>query len=294
MRAYAPLFLCVAAATAAAQTGSDVWVAPLKVAAGHVVLGAPRNVTTRPGYDNQPAWSLDGDLLYFSSNRGDGQSDIWSVVPATGQQARVTTTAPESEYSPAVVANGTAMTVVRVERDSTQRMWRLPLTTGVPKVLFKDLKPVGYYAWVDDFMAAMFVLGDTKLGLPNSLVLGDVRTGAPKYLAHGIGRGLARVPGENAFTYVQKDSAGEWSIMKYELARQRTTKVAPTLPGVEDYAWTPSGRLLAAKGSEIYEWSASDWHPIINLLDQGVTGITRMAVSPKGDAIAFVAAEQSR
>ena len=49
--------------------------------------------------------------------------------------------------------------MIRVEADSTQRLWRMPLDSTAPSVLFPDIKPVGYFAQVDDSTWAMFVLG---------------------------------------------------------------------------------------------------------------------------------------
>ena len=96
-----------------------------------VVTGA-RNLTKRPGYDNQPNWSRDGSTLFFTSVREDGQADIYRLNPATGEATRVTMTSPEREYSASPIPNKNAISVIRVERDSTQRLWSVPLD-GSPK-----------------------------------------------------------------------------------------------------------------------------------------------------------------
>jgi WD40 repeat protein len=286
----------VAAIPVAAQ-GTDIWVASLKVTAGHVALGMPRNVTDRPGYDNQPSWSPRGDLIYFSSLRGDGQNDIWSVDVTTGKQTRITTSAPESEYSPTVMPTGTSLSVVRVERDSAQRLWRVPLNGAPPVVLITDIKPVGYHAWADSSTLALYVLGDRALATPSTLEIANVAGGTPLFPAHDIGRGLAKIPGAHAISFVQhsppKDSTSTWTIMRYDIDSKKITRLAETLPGVEDYAWTPAGRLLCAKDSQIYEWTVHEWVPVANFVGQGITGITRLAVSPDGNDLAFVARDKS-
>src|SRR5688572_18071210 len=143
----APSFFLAIALAAQQPPSTDIWVAPLTASSGQHTVGAPRNLTARAGYDNQPTWSPRGDVIYFSSARGDGQNDIWSADVASGRQTRVTTTAPESEFSPTVVAGGGALSVIRVERDSAQRLWRIPLDGSPSSVILANIKPVGYHAW---------------------------------------------------------------------------------------------------------------------------------------------------
>lgn len=287
------IVVCAAQSLAAqAPPSTDIYVVPLTVNAGRVSLGAPRNVTNRPGYDNQPAWSARGDALYFSSQRGDGQSDIWNVAVATGAQTRVTSTSPESEYSPTLIENGAALSVVRVERDSAQRLWRFPLDGGAPSVILPEVRRVGYHAWIDGNTLALFILGAGR-GDPATLQIGDTRTGAARVVARNVGRCIAQIPGANAVSYVDKALAQEWWITRYDVATGVATQIARTLPGVEDYAWTPGGALLAANDAHVFEWTKSGWAEIADLSGSGVAGITRMAASPRGDQLAFVARDKA-
>ena len=72
--------------------GTDIYLGRLVRSAGRLTIGAVRNVTRRTGYDNQPAFSLDNRTLYYTSNRGDGQSDIWSIDLTTNRHSQVTRT----------------------------------------------------------------------------------------------------------------------------------------------------------------------------------------------------------
>src|SRR5438067_362841 len=109
---------------------TDIFVAPLVVRGDRVEVGTPVNVTRRFGYDNQPAFSPDGRRLYYTSVRDSApapsQADIWQYDFASQRSTRVTATS-ESEYSATPTPDGHAISVVRVERDSTQRLWRFPL-----------------------------------------------------------------------------------------------------------------------------------------------------------------------
>jgi hypothetical protein len=291
---------CVLAATAAglgaqppaapgrvASPQPDVYLASITIRDGQPAVGPPMNITDRPGYDNQPAFFGDGSALLFTSVRDDAQADIYRYHIATRRVTRVTATAPESEYSATAIDGGRAISVVRVERDSTQRLWRFPLDGGPPTVILEGVRPVGYHAWADDHTLALFVLGT-----PNTLRLADTRSGSADTIATGIGRSLHRVPGTRTISFVRKVSPTEWWIERLDVATRRTARLVRLPEGVEDYAWMPGGSVVAGRGSTLLWWSGQggdDWRPVADLSSAGVKGITRLAVSPGGDRLAFVA-----
>src|SRR5512142_3166495 len=97
--------LAVFAATASAQSsppGTDIYLAPLTVAAGRIGVGTAVNITNRTGYDNQPSFTPDGASILYTSVREDGQADIWRYDLRDRSTHQVTHT-PESEYSPTVM-----------------------------------------------------------------------------------------------------------------------------------------------------------------------------------------------
>jgi len=85
---------------------------------------------------------------------------------------------PASLISQQKTEDPTATRVIRVERDSTQRLWSFDLTGGDPRLVLERIKPVGYHAWVDPTTLALFVLGS-----PNSLQIADLGTGSGAILA---------------------------------------------------------------------------------------------------------------
>lgn len=279
------------AAQQPARTGPppspDIYVATLTIARGAPSVGAPLNFTDRVGYDNQPSFTSDGTGIFYTSTREDAQADIYRWDVRTRQSVRVTKTAPESEYSATAIDNGRAISVIRVERDSTQRLWRFPLGAGEPSVLLERVKPVGYHAWVDDHTLALFVLGN-----PSSLQLADTRTGNADTIATGIGRSLHRIPDARAISFVRKVSGTEWWIERLDPVTKATTRLVRLPEGVEDYAWLPNGTAVCGRGSSLLWWSgksSDEWKAIATFDQAGVHGITRIAISPGGDRIAFVA-----
>jgi dipeptidyl aminopeptidase/acylaminoacyl peptidase len=246
--------------------------------------GRPINITKRPGYDNQPSFTPDSRSVLYTSTRDDGQSDIYRYDIAPATTTRVTTT-PESEYSATVMPDGRRFSVIRVERDSTQRVWSFALDGSDPRLVIASLKPVGYHAWLDANTLVMFVLGS-----PNALVLGDLRSQKMDTLARAIGRSLARLSDGRGFSFTQTvDSA---TVVKgMDPARQRTWDIARLPARTQDLAWLPDGAMLAGSGSKLLVWrpAAGAWAEVADLAAEGMSQISRLAVSPDGKWIAAVA-----
>lgn len=275
------LLVALSALTAAAQApATDIYLAELTLGTS-VRAGTPRNVTRRPGYDNQPFFLPDGRAFLYTSIREDAQADIYRYDPAADSGVRVTSTT-ESEYSPTPLDNGFA--VVRVERDSTQRLWRFD-PSGNATLVLERVKPVGYFAFGDDHTLGLFVLGR-----PASFQIADTRSGAVDTIVQDIGRTIAKIPGKHAISFVRRVSETESWITAYDLGTRAHTPIVRTLEGVDLYAWTPGGTLLAGRGAKLYHWSGgADWTEVADFTAAGLSSITRLAVSSRGDRLAIVA-----
>lgn len=287
----------VAVVVAAAQgpPGTDIFLAELRARGprDRVEIGAPVNATRRAGYDNQPFFTPDGRGILYTSVTG-GQADIWRYDIASRRSVPVTTT-PESEYSATPLPDGSGFSVVRVEADSTQRLWRFDWDGGHASLVLAGVKPVGYHAWGDAQTVALFVLGQ-----PATLQIADLRTGTATAVANDIGRGVQRIPGIDppAISFVQRSAPPDsvWAVAELDLATQRIRTLVGTLPGVDQYAWTPAGVLLMAKGAKLYQWSPArgpDWEAVADFSALGIERITRLAVSRRGDRLALVAADRT-
>jgi hypothetical protein len=275
--------------TSAAPTtppGTDIWLASLHQASdGTLTVGEPENVTDRPGYDNQPYFLPDGSGFWYTVVDDAGQADIWFYDLADRSRRQVTHTAPESEYSPTPMEGGAAFSAVRVEADSTQRLWRFDADGSNPVVLFPDIMPVGYHAWADDSTAALYVLGD-----PPTLHVARLGKGDEGVAARDIGRSLQSIPGTHAVSYVQRVADGGTEIHRLDPATGDTTFLVAGVQGGDFHAWTPGGRLLQAHEGRIYAWmpgSGMGWSQIADLSSLGIR-LSRMAVSPDGTLIALV------
>ena len=263
---------------------SDIFIIELKTDQGKMKFGQPLKITNFVGYNNQPSFLPDGQSVLYTSIR-DKQADIYRYDIRSGATTQLTKTS-ESEYSPTLMPDGKSISVVRVEADGTQRLWKSPISGGQPSLILENIKPVGYHLWIDNHTLALFILGK-----PNTLQLVDLQTGKAEVIAENPGRILRRVPHQNKFSFVHKLSDQEWIVKAFDLDTRKITEIVKTFPAVEDYAWTPSGVLLMAKDSKLFAQKKSDWawEEVADFSNAGLKNITRIAVSPKGNRIAVVA-----
>ena len=274
---------------AAPPPSSDIFIVDVKTKDGELGFSGPTKITNTPGYNNQPSFMPDGKSVLYTSIR-DKQTDIYRYEIKSGATTQVTNT-PESEYSPTLMPDKKHISVVRVEADrKTQRLWKFPLTGGAPSLILENIQPVGYHHWIDDHTLALFILGGP--GKPNFLEVFDIGTGKSQFVTENPGRILRKVPNENRFSFVHKISDQHWEIKSYDLRMRTSASVMTALPGVEDYAWLPSGQLLIAKDSKMFAvvpLTASKWEEVADFSGAGVKRITRIAVNSSGSRIAIVA-----
>jgi dipeptidyl aminopeptidase/acylaminoacyl peptidase len=283
----------VALQAAAAPAATDIYLADLRVAQGRVSVGAPVNVTARPGYDNQPLFLPDGRAFLYTSIREDSQADIYRYDIDQKTSVRLTTTR-ESEYSPTPLPDGSGFSVVRVEADSTQRLWAFDLAGSRPRVVLDSITPVGYHAWGDAHTLALFVLGS-----PPTLQIADAAgpTARGEVIANDIGRSLQRIPGRASVSFVQRDSVAGPALFELDIRTHRVTRLAQVPAGADFFAWTPDGIVLTASGTTLYQWDSrrgGAWEQVADLTDAGLSSVTRLAVSPHGDRLAIVAVPVAR
>src|SRR5438067_3308932 len=266
-------------AAQAAPPATDIFLAPLRIQRGKPIVGRTVNVTARPGYDNQPSFTPDSRAILFTSVRGDKQADIYRYDLPTKSTSRVTNTV-ESEYSATVFGDGSRFSVIRVEADSTQRLWSFRIDGSDPRLVFPSIKPVGYHVWVDSTTVAMFLLGK-----PNALVLADTRTGRADTVARDVGRSLLQLPNGSGFSFLQHIRDSSWVLTAVDVlgsGRDRRTVPMPLvrLPPGDDYiAWLAPAIAITGSGSKLSIWrgtdKASQWTDLVDLARYGLRHISR-------------------
>src|SRR5213080_78950 len=176
-----------------APPSSDIFIVDLKNKEGHLKFGQPMKITASVGYNNQPSFLPNGRTVLYTSIRGK-QADIYRYEIHSGATTQVTNT-PESEFSPMLMPDGKNISVVRVEADGKQRLWKFPQNGGQPSLILANIKPVGYHLWIDDHTLALFILG--AKGKPNTLQIVDVPTEKADVVTENPGRILRLIPHQN-------------------------------------------------------------------------------------------------
>jgi hypothetical protein len=292
MMRHAMLGLALAASVAsgadavAQAPNTDIYLAPLARRGDTLDVGAAENVTRRPGYDNQPSFIPDASALLYTAVGADGQADIWRYDLAARRTSRVTAT-PESEYSPTVMPGGARFSVIRVERDSTQRLWSFALDGTDPKLVLPALRPVGYHAWLGPNRLIAYVLGT-----PSTLHVIDQDANTDEVRARDIGRALQRIPGRGWYSFTSRDSTKALWIIAQPFEGGPLAPLVRAPSDNEYHVWTPEGVLLSASQGSIIRWNERTgddgaWRPVAAI--PGVKNISRLAVSPDGRWLAFVA-----
>ena len=268
-------------------SSSEILLIDVKTKARELKFSEPKKITDFIGYNNQPSFMPDGRSILYTSIRNK-QADIYAYDLRSGQTTRITRT-PESEYSPTLMPDGKNISVVRVEADGTQRLWKFPLAGGRPSLILENIKPVGYHLWIDDHTLALFVLG--LPGKSNTLQIVDTRTVKVEVVVENPGRILRRIPNQAKFSFVHKISDQNWQIKAFDLRTRTSASLMATLPGVEDYAWLPDGKLLMAKDSKLFTvvpLTGANWAEVADFSKRGIKRITRIAVNGNGRRIAMV------
>lgn len=228
--------LIVLPASSFAQMNTDLYL--FKVVGGNsdFRLDYVRNLTERPGYDNQPCFSADGKKVYYSA-RYKLTHDVYEYDLTTGKNKNVSRSPYTSEFSPMPTPDGSSITAVLIEEDSvTQRMWRIAKSNARAKVMHKKIDSIGYYWPLGDEKYAAFILGTNEFN--HSLRILNMNDGSETYVTDSVGRCIRTLPwNSNRVSFVRKYSDIDWRILSCDQNGKDLQTVLQLPEGCEDYAW---------------------------------------------------------
>ncbi|MEO0471490.1 MAG: hypothetical protein AAF206_17805 [Bacteroidota bacterium] len=284
------LFLAIVSGLSTfAQSGTEIYLFDLIVSDDGVSITNGRNITNRPGYDNQAYFHHHLPVIYYASIDESERSDIKSFNYQTGETKRFTQTS-EREYSPTLTPDNDFISCIIQRDNGAQDLGKYPITGGKAEVLIDDLT-VGYHSWVDENRLLMFVLGE-----PHELHLFDIPAAEDQIIHKNIGRSLHRIPGQRAMSFVDKSDSTQWKLIRLDMQTFDKRIIADLPAGREDVCWTQDGQLLLSQADHLLFYqpgSTKGWEKVRVEGKSGMLkGITRIAVNPVNDKITVVVSEE--
>ena len=262
--------------------GTDIWVARIS----NGVPAEPVKINTGSGYNNQPHFSKDGSVLYYTREMPGGeavQTDIAAFNIKTSITTMVNNTS-ESEYSPTPIPGRNALSVIQVEADQKQRLWAIEVASGNMDLLLADVEPVGYHAWINDSEVAMFILGDSF-----TLQTARLDTKGSKLIADNIGRSIRKHPQTGEILFVDKNRE-PLQIAAFDPETTQVRGVMPLFPANEDFTIDASGNYWSGNSSKLYKRSSGDssWKLMADFKTFGINHISRLTINLNSGQIALV------
>jgi len=262
---------------------TDLWLFDLEKKENVYQAVNPRNITNRPGYDNQPAFTTDGRSILYVSIRGDGQADIYRYDIKSKLQTNLTKS-KVSEYSPTILPDESGFSVVVVEADSTQRVWMMAFDGSFMKFASDVTDSVGYHSWLNADTLLYY-----KLTEPHSLHALSLKTGRDVWICDQPSRAFRKTGAGSQFIYaIKTGNALEFRIYKPATKESRVYASYPS-PN-EDFVWHPELGLVKAENADLLRFheKTGKWETLFSFAGAGIKKITRFAFDPKTKRLVVV------
>ncbi|MFD1316063.1 hypothetical protein [Namhaeicola litoreus] len=280
------IFMSLFVASIFSQEASEIYLFELVQTETSYELNNPINISNNPGYDNQPAFTLDGESVLFTSFR-DNQADI-ALYDIKLDFRKWLTDTPENEVSPLPYPDKKKwFTAAKSDSIGHQKVFQYTFKQKPPKPLFTENEIV-YYDWYDKSAMICFIAGDT-----DALFIKNFKYDILYPIQQNIGRSFQRIPGTDLIGFINYNHEVP-EIYRVHPKTNKLEYIVDALEGSEDLAFTNNRTIFMAKGNQIFKFRPEqdkDWMPVKINSDIGLKNITRLTISPDGTKMAVVAAE---
>jgi len=262
-----------------APPGTEIVLANIKVKKGQITLNNAQNITSRTGYDSQPAFMENDKALYFTRYINK-QTDIYRMdLKSRTSKAYMQT--PESEYSATPIAGREGISVVRVDKDGSQNVYWLNKKKNNAG-LMTDIGNIGYHNWTGKNKLWVYVIAD-EIGNLFYQTTGK----KPKQMASNIGRAI-KADAKYKYLYYVDKNLNTWWINKFDSKRLKKTKIIALPNGVEDFAIDSKGNFWCGKGNTLYySDKGKNWMIVKEFSIPGLSNITRIDINSRMTQIAI-------
>lgn len=253
-----------------AQPNTEIFLLDLSVKNGIYTFSNSKNISNNEGYDNQPSFINDNQILFVSTRNG--QTDIVSYRANYDTKTWINFT-KGGEYTPLKIPNQNAVSAVRLDTDGKQRLYTYNLKNGESTELIKDLV-VAYYTWFNDYTIVSAVIEEDNL----NLYVSNLKEGWNRKYATNVGRSFHKIPNSNLVSFISKEN-NIWTIKSLNPETGDTKVIANTMDAVEDMCWMINGDIIMGKDSKLYKLTINkdnNWKEIADFKDYGITKISRI------------------
>lgn len=264
------------------QSSTEIFLFELTNENGTYKLSNPANITNNEGYDNQPTFINDDELVYAATF--DNQTDIVRLNLASKEMVRMTNT-PESEFSPKPTPDGKYISSIILDRAGGQTLVKYPLKGGEPKII-PSAQKIGYYCWFDKKTVFSYVVGS-----PPSLQEWNTKNSEFKIIMMNPGRSLNKIPNQKAISFIHKESDDIWFVNSYDPMTDKVTYITECIKGAEDMTWASDGTAFLSDQNKIYKFSPdtdNSWQLVADMNTFNLSTASRLAVSPDMKWMAIV------
>ncbi|MBP2833020.1 hypothetical protein J8281_12555 [Aquimarina sp. U1-2] len=264
------------------QPNTEVYLFDIVNTDENIQLTNQRNISNNEGYDNQPSFLTDKEVLFASTRNNQTDIAIFNIEQSKLHWLNKT---EGSEYSPTKIPEDTAVSAIRLDKDGTQRLYAYSLKSGTSTVLLKELK-VGYHTWFTNHIIVSAVLDGEGM----SLVVSNIKEDTNRTIQKKVGRSLHTIPNSNLISFISKENK-LWEIKSLDPLTGSTQTIIHTIPGAEDMCWLTNGTILMAKEHVIYAFNPaqdSDWSIFYTFENKQIGNITRMSSNSKSTMLAVV------
>lgn len=262
---------------------TDIWLFKLEKKEGKLTFSGYWNITNRPGYDNQPAFSADEKSILYVSIDSTKQADVYRYDIQKKIKTNLTNS-KVSEYSPTLLPNRKGFSCVVVEQDSAQRIWAYNSEGKFDKIMFPNIDSIGYHTWLNEDSLLYYKLTD-----PHSLRAASFTTEKDVWLSDEPSRSFKTISHSSNFIYAQKTSEG-FRYMFYDVLLKESHLLAKHPSFDEDFIWHFNFGLIKSEGADlmVYNDQTKTWLPLLSLSNAGIKKITRFIFDSRNKYLVVV------
>ncbi|WP_025741638.1 TolB-like translocation protein [Aquimarina pacifica] len=286
MRTGILLFILSYTITTFSQGSTEIYLFEIIKNEEGIKLENQKNISNNEGYDNQPFFDSNQNIL-FSSTRNQ-QTDIASYSINEETLKWISDTPNGSEYSPNKIPDSDGISAIRLDTNGKQLLYCYDPETRESQVILEDLK-VGYHVWFNNHIIVSSVLEGSSL----SLTVSDINKNTNQIIQKNIGRSLHKIPNSDLISYISKENQ-EWKINSLDPLTGVTETIINTIPGAEDLCWLNDGTIIMGKYNKLFSYNPKTdqkWKTFYTFTgddDKNIIAITRLAANAKGNLLAIV------